>query len=61
MPDMARPKKTAGETRGNVLRIRLTDAERALLDTAAKSRSFETSTWARGELIARARKVLGKK
>ncbi len=57
---MARPKKPPGEGRENVLRIRLTDDERRALDDAAKARSLETSTWARSELIALARKSLGK-
>ena len=54
---MARPKKPPGEGRANVLRIRLTDEERAELDGAAKSRALETSTWARMELLALARKL----
>jgi hypothetical protein len=58
---MARPKKPPGEGRENVLRIRLTDAERQALDQVAKSKSLETSTWARAELMALARKLLGKK
>jgi hypothetical protein len=56
-----RPKKPEGESRGNVLRIRLTDDERAQLDQAAAARSLETSTWARSELIALARKILTQK
>jgi len=55
-----RPPKAEGQTRGNVLRIRLTEEERALLDQAAQGRSLETSTWARSELIALARKALEK-
>jgi hypothetical protein len=58
---MARPKKPPGEGRENVLRIRLTDEERQALDEAAKSKSLETSTWARMELMALAAKVLRKK
>jgi hypothetical protein len=41
-----------------MLRIRMTEAERALLEEAARFKSLETSTWARSELIALARKVL---
>jgi Mg-chelatase subunit ChlD len=37
----------------------LTEEERTLLEEAAKSRSLETSTWARSELVALARKVCG--
>ena len=44
-----------------MLRIRMTDEERALLEEAAKLKSLETSTWARSELVALARKVLGRK
>ena len=53
-----RPKKPEGEARRGVLRIRLTDEERALLDRAARAKVLETSTWARAELLALARKVL---
>jgi CRISPR/Cas system-associated protein Csm6 len=52
---MARPKKPEGEVRENILRIRLTDAERAALDREAKARGEETSTWARRTLLALAR------
>jgi hypothetical protein len=58
---MARPPKAKGEARGNVLRVRLTEAERQALDEAAKSKGLETSTWARSELVARARQLLGGK
>lgn len=50
-----RPKKAEGESRENVLRIRLTEAERALLDQAAGGKTLDTSTWARSELLALAR------
>jgi hypothetical protein len=60
--DMAgRPKKPDDEARGNVLRIRLTTEERKALDAAARSRGLESSTWARMELLALARKALAKK
>ena len=39
----------------------MTEDERALVEQAAKSKSLETSTWARSELIVLAKKVLGKK
>ena len=52
----APPKKPEGETRGNVLRIRLTEEERTLLDEAAGTKTLETSTWARSELIALAKR-----
>jgi uncharacterized protein (DUF1778 family) len=46
-----RPKKPPEEARTDVLRIRLTEAERAAIDEAAQSRGLETSTWARSELL----------
>jgi hypothetical protein len=58
---MARPKKPDGEARGNVLRIRLTDDERRELDEAARDKILETSTWARAELVALARRLAAKK
>jgi hypothetical protein len=39
-----------------MLRIRLTDEERGVLDAAASERSLETSTWARSELLGIAKK-----
>jgi uncharacterized protein (DUF1778 family) len=58
---MARPRKPDGETRENVLRIRLTEEERAAIDAAAKEKGLETSTYARVELLALARKGRPKK
>jgi hypothetical protein len=48
---MARPKKPKGESRENVLRIRLTGAERKAMDAAAITKTLDTSTWARMELL----------
>lgn len=56
-----RHKKPEGETKTYMLRIRMTEAERALLEEAAKVKSLETSTWARSELVALARKALAKR
>lgn len=53
-----RKKKPVGKARENVLRIRLTEEERALLDGVAETRTLDTSTWARSELIALAKKSL---
>jgi hypothetical protein len=39
-----------------MLRIRLTDDERRILDAVAESNSQETSTWARNELLYLAKK-----
>ena len=58
---MARPLKEPTERKANVLRIRLTPDEREQLDRAAKSKSLETSTWARSELMALAKKIVGGK
>lgn len=52
---MGRPPKPKRELKSAVLRIRMTKAERALLDRAAKSQGEETSTWARSALVAMAR------
>jgi hypothetical protein len=54
---MPRPKLPTAEFRGNVLRIRLTDDERAVLDAAATGVGYETSTWARVVLLATATAV----
>jgi uncharacterized protein (DUF1778 family) len=43
-----------------MLRIRMTEADRELLEQAAATRSLETSTWARSELVALAKRVLAK-
>jgi hypothetical protein len=56
-----RKKKPAAEAKTYMLRIRMTEADRALLETAARLKSLETSTWARSELVALARKLLGQK
>jgi hypothetical protein len=39
----------------------MTETDRALLEAAAKAKSLETSSWARSELVALARKILAKK
>ena len=41
-----------------MLRIRMTESDRALLEKAANSKSLDTSTWARSELVALARSTL---
>lgn len=56
-----RPPKPESDAKTYMLRIRMTEADRALLEDAAKLRSLETSTWARSELVALARKQLGQK
>jgi Leu/Phe-tRNA-protein transferase len=46
---MGEKKNNSGKKsrRDNVLRIRLTDEERKLIDDCAKSKNLDTSTWAR--------------
>jgi len=56
-----RHKKPESEVKTYMLRIRMTEEDHALLEQAARSRSLETSTWARSELVALARKLLNKK
>jgi hypothetical protein len=56
-----RPKKATPESKTYMLRIRMTENDRELIDAAAKSKSLETSTWARSELVVLAKKALGKK
>jgi uncharacterized protein (DUF1778 family) len=50
-----RPKKPADEVRENVLRVRLTQSERDVLDQAAHLSGLDTSTWVRHELLILAR------
>jgi hypothetical protein len=57
---MARPKKKQTEAKSNTLRIRLSESERQAIDRAAASKSLETSTWARSELMALAKKIAAK-
>jgi uncharacterized protein (DUF1778 family) len=53
---MARPAKSKAERRTNTLRIRLTPAERKVLDAAANTKTLDTSTWARAELLQLAKR-----
>jgi hypothetical protein len=55
---VGRHKKPESEAKSYMLRIRMTEQERAILEEAAKAKSLETSTWARSELVALARKVI---
>jgi hypothetical protein len=56
-----RHKKQEPDAKSYMLRIRMTETDRALLEEAAKFKSLETSTWARSELVALARKILARK
>ena len=57
---MAGKPKRPDQVKSYMLRVRMTEAERALVEEAARARSLETSTWARSELVALARKTLRK-
>jgi hypothetical protein len=46
-----RPLKDQSDARDNVLRIRLSQAERDALDEAARAENLDTSTWARATLL----------
>jgi uncharacterized protein (DUF1778 family) len=56
-----RPKKPEAETLSYMLRIRMSQEDRELLEQASKFKSLQLSTWARSELVALARKILAKK
>ena len=44
-----------------MLRIRMTEADRLLIEEAARAKSLEMSTWARSELVTLARRLVGKR
>jgi uncharacterized protein (DUF1778 family) len=54
-----RPKKP--DTKSYMLRVRMTQQDRQLLERAAQSKSLELSTWARSELVLLAKKMTGQK
>jgi uncharacterized protein (DUF1778 family) len=56
-----RKKKPESESKSYMLRIRMTEKERDLLEEAAKSKSLETSTWVRSEIVALAKRIIAKK
>jgi hypothetical protein len=51
-PARGRPPKRPTERKTAELRIRLTEAERKRIDAQAKVAQMESSTWARGILMA---------
>jgi uncharacterized protein (DUF1778 family) len=55
---MAGKPKNPEQVKTYMLRVRMTDADRALLEAAAKLKSLEISTWARSELVSLARRLL---
>jgi uncharacterized protein (DUF1778 family) len=58
---MAGKKKKPEQVKGYMLRVRMTEEERRLLDEAAKAKSLQVSSWARSELLALARALLAQK
>ena len=60
-PTIGRPRKPPGELRDAILQVRLTDAERKLLDRAAETKALDTSAWVRMETLALAKKLLHEK
>jgi hypothetical protein len=58
---MAGKPKAPARVKSYTLRIRMTEAERVLVEDAARLKSLETSTWARMELVALARRIAAKK
>jgi uncharacterized protein (DUF1778 family) len=55
-----RPKKPETDTLSYMLRIRMSEEDRELLEQAAKFKSLQLSSWARSELVALARKIIDK-
>jgi hypothetical protein len=54
-----RPRKPKDEVKDFMLRVRMTLEERSILEAAAKVKSRPLSSWAREELLALARVLLG--
>jgi uncharacterized protein (DUF1778 family) len=59
-PVMGRPKKPIGTARDSILQVRLTEAERKLLDEAAQAKALDTSAWVRTVVLDLAKRLLGK-
>lgn len=57
-PRMAGRPKDPEYVKTYMLRVRMTEADRKLIEEAARIRSLEMSTWARFELVAIARRIL---
>jgi uncharacterized protein (DUF1778 family) len=56
-----RPKKPEADVKTYMLRVRMTQAERELLEAAAKVKSLELSSFVRSEMLALARRLLAGK
>ena len=57
---MARPKKPESDILSYMLRIRMSQEDRELMEKAAKIVSLQMSSWARSELVALAREIIAK-
>lgn len=57
---MAGKPKKPDQVKSFMLRIRMTEAERDLLERAAKERSLGMSSWVRSEIVAMAKRILKK-
>lgn len=55
---MAGKPKKPEQVKTYMLRVRMTEAERRLLEEAARLKSLGLSTWARSELMALARRLV---
>lgn len=44
-----------------MLRVRMTEDEKDLIEAAAKVKSLQMSSWVRSELVSLARRIVGKK
>lgn len=55
---MAGKPKKPEQVKSFMLRIRVTEAERTLLEQAAALKSLQMSSWIRSEMLAQARKLL---
>jgi hypothetical protein len=56
---MGRPPKPPKDVKSHAVRVRLTKAERAKIDRAAKRAGEDVSAWARAALLAAADKPKG--
>lgn len=55
---MAGKPKVPEQVKTYMLRVRMTEEERQILEEAARTRSLQLSSWARSELLDLAREVL---
>ena len=56
---MAGKKKNPAQVKNYMLRVRMTDEERRLLEEAARLKSLQLSAWVRSEMVALARTMVG--